>query len=49
MDRLDIYRQIIRNVLTPYSDITYANVSVKNRQIFDPETDRYLILSEGWG
>jgi hypothetical protein len=48
MDRLDNYRQNIRDVLKPYTNINYANVKVKNRQIFDPETDRYLILSEGW-
>jgi XisI protein len=48
MDRLDNYRQIIRKVLQPYADTTYANVNVKNHQIFDRETDRYLILSEGW-
>ncbi len=40
MDILDTYRQIIRKVLKPYADITYANVKVKNHQIFDPETDR---------
>jgi XisI protein len=48
MNRLNTYRQIIRTVLKPYADISYANVNVKNHQIFDPETDRYLILSEGW-
>jgi XisI protein len=48
MDILNTYRQIIRKVLTPYINIIYANVNVKNHQIFDPETDRYLILSEGW-
>jgi XisI protein len=48
MDILNTYRQIIRKVLTPYINITYANVNVKNHQVFDPATDRYLILSEGW-
>jgi hypothetical protein len=48
MDRLETYRQIILQVLKPYTNIIYANVSAKNRQIFDRETDRYLILSEGW-
>jgi hypothetical protein len=48
MERLDTYRQIIRKVLTPFANITYANVNVKNHQVFDPETDQYLILSEGW-
>jgi hypothetical protein len=48
MDQLDKYRQIIRIVLKPYADISYANVDVKNRAAFDPETDQYIILSEGW-
>ncbi|MEE3716452.1 XisI protein [Tumidithrix elongata RA019] len=48
MDRLDRYRQIIRTVLKPYTDIRYANVNVKNRSAFDTETDQYIILSEGW-
>jgi XisI protein len=48
MDRLETYRQIIRQILKPYTNIIYANVSANNRQIFDRETDRYLILSEGW-
>jgi hypothetical protein len=48
MDRLDSYREIICRVLRSYLDITYANIDLKNRQIFDRETDRYIILSEGW-
>jgi XisI protein len=48
MDRLDSYREIICGVLRSYLDITYANIDLKNRQIFDRETDRYIILSEGW-
>lgn len=48
MDRLNLYRQIIRNVLKSYVDISYANVNVKNRSAFDIETDQYIILSEGW-
>ena len=48
MDRLDTYRQIIRSVLKPYTQVAYANVKVQNRQVFDREKDRYLILSEGW-
>ena len=48
MDRLDSYREIVRTVLGSYIDITYANVDLKNRQVFDQETDRYIILSEGW-
>lgn len=48
MDQLDTYRQIIRDVLRPYTTITYANVDVRNRAAFDTENDQYVILSEGW-
>lgn len=48
MDKLNKYRQIIREVLKPYVDISYANVDVKNRAAFDTETDQYIVLSEGW-
>jgi len=48
MDRLDTYRQIIRNTLQPYVELTYANVDVRNRAAFDTENDQYIILSEGW-
>jgi len=49
MDRLETYRQIIRSVLQPYTQITYANVDATNHAVFDPETDRYIIVSVGWG
>jgi hypothetical protein len=48
MDNLNHYRQIIRNILKPYTEITYANVEVRNRAAFDSENDQYLIISEGW-
>jgi len=48
MDTLDSYRQIIRSVLTPYAQIAYANVSVRNMTAFDSDSDQYAILSEGW-
>lgn len=48
MDILNHYRQIICSVLKPYTEITYANVDVRNLAAFDPETDQYVILSEGW-
>jgi hypothetical protein len=48
MDTLDHYRQIIRSALQPYTQITYANINLRNLAAFDPETDQYAILSEGW-
>lgn len=48
MDNLEKYRQIIRQILTPYLNISYSNVKIRNRAAFDQETDQYLIISEGW-
>ncbi|NMF56678.1 XisI protein [Pseudanabaena yagii] len=48
MDKLENYRQIIRNVLLPYTKITYANVPVRNIAVFDDEHGQYLIMSDGW-
>jgi hypothetical protein len=48
MPAKDSYRDIICTVLRYYLDITYANVDLKNREIFDQETDQYIVLSEGW-
>ena len=48
MDTLDAYRQIIRSVLAPYAQLTYANVNVRNLTAFDTESDQYAILSDGW-
>ena len=48
MDKLEKYRQIICQILTPYVNITYSNVPVHNRAAFDKENDQYLIISEGW-
>lgn len=48
MDKLENYRQMIRQVLRPYLNISYANANIHNRAAFDTETDQYLIISEGW-
>ncbi|MGG6237875.1 XisI protein [Nodosilinea sp. AN01ver1] len=48
MDTLDVYRQIVRSVLKPYTRIAYANIDVRNLAAFDADTDQYVILSEGW-
>lgn len=49
MDKLDQYRQTIREILKPYVNISYANVNVHNQAAFDSETDQYLVVSVGWG
>jgi hypothetical protein len=48
MDRLETYRQIIRETLEPYIDIAYANVNAHNKAVFDSKNDQYLIVSVGW-
>lgn len=48
MDRIENYSQIIRSILTPYTEINYANVEATNYALFDPETDQYMIVSVGW-
>ena len=48
MDKLEKYRQIIRDVLKPYVNISYANAEIQNQTVFDGETDQYLIVSVGW-
>nr|WP_243406869.1 XisI protein [Cuspidothrix issatschenkoi] len=48
MDRIETYRNMIRNALKSYLDISYANANIRNRAAFDSESDQYLIISEGW-
>jgi hypothetical protein len=48
MDTLDTYRRIIRDVLSEYVRVRYANGDISNEAVFDPENDRYLIVSVGW-
>jgi XisI protein len=48
MDFLAQYGQIIRAVLKPYGAVTYANVPMLNRLVFDDEHGQYLVMSEGW-
>jgi len=49
MDTVKPYRQIIREVLTPYTEIQYANADIRNHLVCDEQGDRYLIVSLGWG
>jgi hypothetical protein len=48
VDSLERYQQIIRDILQPYAEITYANVPVRNRVVFDDQHGQYLVMSEGW-
>jgi hypothetical protein len=47
MDRLDYYRQCIRNFLNCYSQ-RWLESSIENQVILDSEHDHYLLLKAGW-
>jgi hypothetical protein len=48
MDKLERYRQIIREVLTPLAQIRFSNPGIVNEAVFDIEQDHYLIVTTGW-
>ena len=49
MDKLTKYRQIIRQILTPFKNDYYAgSPDLKNEIIFDSENDHYLVVTIGW-
>jgi len=48
MDKVDQYRQIIIDTLSPFANRHYDNVDVTNELVFDRENDRYLVMSAGW-
>ncbi len=47
MDRLEHYRQCIRNFLNRYSQL-WQESGIENQTIFDSEHDHYLLLKAGW-
>lgn len=48
MGNLNVYRQIVQEVLTRYVDVQYVHSEIENETIFDPQNDRYLVMSIGW-
>jgi len=48
MDKLDFYRQIIRNFLQEQAKIIPLGGIVEPETVFDTESDRYLLLHLGW-
>lgn len=48
MDKVERYREIIRETLRSFTERRYANADVTNEAIFDEARDHYLIVSTGW-
>ena len=48
MDRINNYRQIIKDKLSEYTIIPYAYGDIQSRVVCDPDGDSYLLMTIGW-
>ena len=48
MDTIETYRHIIQEVLGQYAQIAYVQGEIRNETLFDPQHDRYMVVSMGW-
>jgi hypothetical protein len=48
MDKIERYRQIIRDLLLPLTERRYSGLNVTNEAVFDETNDRYVVVSVGW-
>ena len=49
MDKLNKYRQIIRQTLLPFGNDRYAgSPDLRNEVVLDKENDHYLVITIGW-
>src|SRR5580700_7072472 len=48
MEKLERYREIIKQTLAPLANRKYSDREVQNEAVFDEKNDRYLIMSVGW-
>ena len=48
MDSLDMYREIIKELLTAITRVPYAYGEIYNETVFDDTHDRYVVLTLGW-
>ena len=48
MDRIELYRKIIKDLLEEYAQYPPANGDIEVEAILDEVRDRYLLLGQGW-
>jgi hypothetical protein len=48
MDKVERYRQIVRDILLPLTERKYSGEKVINEAVFDEANDRYIIVAVGW-
>ena len=48
MDRLTVYRQIVRQVLSKHAELAPSHGQFESIPVFDERTDQYLLIDFGW-
>ncbi len=48
MEKLAQYRQIIKDVLIPYTQIPYSHGELICKPVFDEAHDSYILITLGW-
>ena len=48
MGNLEQYRQLVRELLTDYSQVDFSNPQLETELIFDTDRDRYQVVHVGW-
>ena len=48
MDKLEQYRQFVKEILSSHAERTNTNNTVKDELIFDTERDHYQLAYVGW-
>jgi len=48
MDSVERYRKLVQNIITDYAQVPYAYGEIQCEPVFDPASDRYLLMLVGW-
>ncbi|MBW4509717.1 MAG: XisI protein [Scytonematopsis contorta HA4267-MV1] len=48
MDKIERYRQIVKQILTEHAQISSDTDTVKSQLVFDKENDHYQLVDVGW-
>jgi XisI protein len=48
MDKFDLYRSLIQNILEEYRQLGSGNSDVESVLLLDPIREQYLLLKMGW-
>ena len=48
MEKLDLYRRTVQDILTAIADVPYSDPATSHEAVFDAPNDRYLVMSVVW-